>query len=106
MFKENLDFENAIIHYYGKKKFIVLKQIISKAQVLAIAEAITSILNHVVFACVMNQSRGHWLLSDALTLTITFTMEMEAQLLELSVGLEIFDLFQVEIHLLHKSMWL
>jgi hypothetical protein len=59
MFKETLDFENAIIHYYGRQKFIVLKQIISKAQVLAIAEAITSTLNHVVSACVMNQSRNH-----------------------------------------------
>jgi hypothetical protein len=106
MFEKTLDFENAIIHCYGKQKCIALKRIISKAQVLAIVEAITSTLNHVVSTCVMNQSRGHWLLSDALTLTITFTMEMEAQLLELSVGLEIFDLFEVEIHLLHKSMWL
>ncbi len=46
------------------------------------------------------------MLSDALTLTITFTMEMEAQLLELYVGPEIFDLFEVEIYLVHKSMWL
>jgi hypothetical protein len=103
MFKENLDFENAIIHYYGKKKFIVLKQIISKAQVLAIAEAITSILNHVVFACVMNQSRGHWLLLDALTLTITFIMEMEAQLLELSVEVEIYFFAQEYVAIGNKG---
>jgi hypothetical protein len=31
-------------------------------------------------------------------------MEMEAQLLELFVGLEISDLFEVEIYLLHKNM--
>ncbi len=37
-------------------------------------------------ACVMNQSRGHWLLSDALT-TITLTMNMEVKLL-LLVGLK------------------
>jgi len=54
MFEEIVDFENAIIHCYGKQKCIVLKRIISKAQVLAIAGAITSILNHVVSACVMN----------------------------------------------------
>jgi hypothetical protein len=69
-----------------------------------IAEAITSTLNLIVFACVMNQSRGHWLLLDALTITITFTMEMEAQLLEFSIRPEIFDLFEVEICLLHKNM--
>jgi len=106
MFKETFDFENAIIHYCGKQKFIVLKQIKYKAQVLAIAKAITFTLNHVVSTCVMNQSKGHWLLSDALPLTITFTMEMEAQILELYVGPEIFDLFEVEIYLLHKNMWL
>jgi hypothetical protein len=49
--------------------------------VWAIAEAITFTLNHVISACVMNQSRCHWLFLDALTITITFTMEMEAQFL-------------------------
>ncbi len=63
----------------------------------AIVEAITFILNLIVFACVMNQSRGHWLLSDALTMAITFTMEMEAQLLELFVGLKISYLFDVDL---------
>jgi hypothetical protein len=91
MFEETFEFKNSIILCYGKQKFVVLQQIVPKAQVWAIVEAITSTLNLVVFACLMNQSRGHYLLSNALTTTITFTMEMEAQLLELSTRLEIFD---------------
>ncbi len=75
-----------------------------KAQVRAIAKAITSTLNHVVYACVMNQSRGHWLLSNALTISITIIMEMEAQLLELYIGLEISYLFETKIFLLHRNM--
>jgi hypothetical protein len=75
-----------------------------KAQVQAIAKAITSTLNHVVSACVMNQSRGHWLLSNASTISITIIMEMEAQLLELSIGLEISYLFETKIFLLHRNM--
>jgi hypothetical protein len=48
-----------------------------------IVEAITYMLNPIVLACVMNQSKGwgHWLLLDALTIAITFTMEMEIALL-------------------------
>jgi hypothetical protein len=44
--------------FYNKKK--------PKAQVWVLIKAIISFLNHVVLACVMNQSRGHWLLSHAL----------------------------------------
>jgi hypothetical protein len=72
--------------------------------VWVITEAITFTLNLVVFVCAMNQSKGHWLLSNALTISITLTMEMEAQLLEISIGLEIFDLFETKICLLHKNM--
>jgi hypothetical protein len=55
--------------------------------VWVIIEAITFILNHVVSTYVMNKSRGHWLLSNALTTPITFTMEMEVTL-ELVLGLK------------------
>jgi hypothetical protein len=82
MFDETLEFKNAIILCYGRQKSIALQQRALKAQVWAIAEAITFTLNLVAYACVMNQSRGHWLLSNALTISITLTMEMEAQLPE------------------------
>jgi hypothetical protein len=106
MFEETLEFMNAIILCYGMQKSIVLHQIIPKAQVWAIIEVITSPLNHVVSTYVMNQSRGHWVLSNALIITITLTMEMEVALLKLSIKLEIFDLFETKIHFLHKNMWL
>jgi len=104
MFEETLEFMNAIILCYGMQKSVVLHEIILKAQVWAIVEVITSTLNHFVSTCVMNKSRGHWLLSNALTITITLTMEMEVALLELSIKLEIFDLFEAKIHFLHKNM--
>ncbi len=59
MFQETLKFKNAIILCYNKQKSIVLQQKVLKAQVWTIAEVIASTLNHVVCACVMNQSRGH-----------------------------------------------
>jgi hypothetical protein len=54
-------------------------------------------LNLVVSTCVMNQNRGQWLLLDALTTTITFTMEMEATLLQLSSRPKMFNPFEAEI---------
>jgi hypothetical protein len=75
----------------------------SKAQVWAIVKAITSCLNSIVLACVMNQSRSYWLLSDALTMIITFTINMEATLFPFSSGLEIFYSFESEIIVL---LWL
>ncbi len=51
-----------------------------KAQVWAIAKIITFALNLVVSACVFNQSKGHQLLLNALTTTITFIANMEAKL--------------------------
>jgi hypothetical protein len=63
--------------FYSKKK--------PKAQVWVLIKAIISFLNHVVLACVMNQSRGHWLLFDALIITLPMNMEVELLLL---VGLK------------------
>ncbi len=103
-FQETLKFKNAIIFYYSKQKSIALQQKVLKAQVWTIAEAIASTLNLVVYACVMNQTRGHQLLSRALTTSITFSMEMEVQQLELSIGLEISYLFETKICLMHRNM--
>ncbi len=42
-------------------------------------EAITHCLNLVVMACVLNQSRGHWLLLNALTIVINLIVVMESK---------------------------
>jgi hypothetical protein len=76
---------------------VALQQKMSKAQVWAIVKVITSCLNSIVSACVMNQSRSHWLLSNALTIIITFTINMESTLFLFSGGLENFDSFEIEI---------
>jgi hypothetical protein len=45
----------------------------------AIAKVVTMCLNVVVISCVLNQSRAHWLLFDALVTTINLIMAMEFQ---------------------------
>ncbi len=74
MFKETFEFKNAIIFYYGKQKFVALQQKVLKTQIWVITKGITSTLNPIIFTCVMKHSKGHQLLLDALTTTITLIM--------------------------------
>jgi hypothetical protein len=46
----------------------------------AITEVVTTCLNMVVTAYVLNQSNGHWLLSNALVTIMNLIMAMEFQL--------------------------
>jgi hypothetical protein len=56
MFEKILEFKKAIILCYGQQKTIVLQQKVPKVETWAIAKTLTSILNKVVIACVINQS--------------------------------------------------
>jgi hypothetical protein len=57
---------------FYNKKFL-------KTKVWKITNAITTVSNLIVVACVMNKSKGHWLLFDALTTYIVPTFNMEAE---------------------------
>ncbi len=59
---------------------MVLQHRVLKAQVWAIVKVVTFALNLIVSTCVLNQSKGHWLLLDALTIIIILTMNMEIEL--------------------------
>jgi len=62
----------------GNKKN-VLQQRVHKVKVWEAIEAITNVVNHVATTCVMNWSRGHWLLSNALMTPIALIVYMEAK---------------------------
>jgi hypothetical protein len=59
MCEETLEFKRAIITCYGRQKIVTIQQKVLKAQMWAIVKVVTSCLNLVVIACVMNQSHGH-----------------------------------------------
>ncbi len=59
-----------------------------------VVEVVTSTLNPIISTCVLNQSKGHWLLSNTLTIAITLTMNMEVELLEMASPFEFFDPFE------------
>jgi hypothetical protein len=54
----------------------------------------------------MNKSKGHWMLSNALTTTIALTVNMETSLLPLFGGPNISSAFENEILVLHINVWL
>ncbi len=57
----------------------------------AIVETIIVCLNLVVITCVLNQSRGHWILFDVLVIEINVIMAMESQPNSLVDGSETCD---------------
>ncbi len=65
-----------------------------KAQVWVVVEVITFALNHVVLTCVLNQSRGHWLLFNTLTTCVTLIVKMETKLLQLSNLFKVLNPFE------------
>ncbi len=71
-----------------------------------ILEAIIVCLNHMVSACVRNQPKGHWLLSNALTINLSVTLayiyESDARC-SCRRG-ETFDQFDIDLHLLRMNI--
>ena len=82
---------------FYSRQTVVLQNRVPSGQTWAVAEAISSTLSLVVSACVLNQSRGSWLLSDALASTISMSVKFEMERIDLechlrvAIRLDIFD---------------
>jgi hypothetical protein len=100
--KKKWNLNKLFCYVIGNKKTLTTQPRIFKAQVWAIVKIVTNRLNLVVITCVMSQSRGHYLLSNALTITINLIMVMEFETDPFDVN-ETFDLFDVELHTLKKK---
>ncbi len=73
----------------------------------AIAEVVTSCLNPMVIACVMDQSRDHQLLFNVLITTITLIIKLQTKLVELvqvSNGIDVLDQFDSKHIYLQRKM--
>ncbi len=85
-------------------KKIVLQQRVCKAEVWAIVETFTSILNCVVSTCVMNQSQGCWLLFDVLNTCINLTVTLEVEVGQAIDFFDALDAFDVEFIIFQNKM--
>jgi len=97
MFEKTLESKQAIITCYEMQKTIALQQKVPKAQVWAIVKVVTSTCGN---TCVINQSHGHWLLSNALTITITLIVNLQfetAKMFQVSNGMKALNRFDSKL---------
>jgi len=104
MFEGCFEFKKTIFLCYDRQKIVTLQQGVLKAQVWAIAKAIISCLNFIVSACVMNQSKRHWLLSDALTIVVNISFNIKAKVVGFNEGSKILNEFDSKLLTLQKDM--
>jgi hypothetical protein len=69
----------------------------------AIVEVITTCLSPMVNACMMNQFKSHWSLSNALSNIIDLTMALESKPNSFANGVETFYQFNVQFQFLKKN---
>lgn len=56
-----------------------------------------------MITCMMNQSRGHWLLSNALITIVKISFSMEVEGMGLGDRFEIIDEFDLELFFIQKT---
>jgi len=74
-----------------------------KFEVWAIAEAFPHVLNLVVIACVINQSQGHWFMSNALITCINLKQTMEAKMGQVVDVTNVLNPFDFKVFLFKKN---
>jgi hypothetical protein len=79
MFQKALQFQSTIVFCYNKQTTMrVIGQTLPPLT-WQIFQTIVDCFSPIVFACVFNQSHGHWLLSDALHSTISMNLKLKKE---------------------------
>ena len=77
LFQETLAYRNAITLCYARQASTQLQSRVPLAIHWAVAKAVSDVLSPVVSQCVINQTRGYWLLSDAIIAAMSIATMME-----------------------------
>jgi hypothetical protein len=76
LFQETLEFKHITALCYGRQQSLALQGHVQSPQVWAIAQIVGDTLGFMVQQRVLNQSRGYWLLLDALVVAISFVYQI------------------------------
>jgi hypothetical protein len=79
MFQEALQKKFAIVLCYNKQTTMRLINQVHSLLTWQPCQIIVNCLSPIVFACILNQSCGHWLLSDALHSTISMSLKLKKE---------------------------
>lgn len=76
LFQETLEYADAINICY-RRQSLKLQERVPSGLTWAVARTVTGTLNAIVKQCILNQTRGYWLLSDALAAAFRVSVELQ-----------------------------
>jgi hypothetical protein len=76
MFQETSQFCYVIMFYYNKQTIVRVTCQVPPPLTWHISQIVVDCLSPIVSICVINQSCGHWLLSDALHSIISMSLKL------------------------------
>jgi len=80
LFQEALQFKETIILCYNMQNFVRMNAKVAPPLTWHICHIIVAYIGLVVSICILNQSRGHWLLSDALNFAISMNLKFKDEI--------------------------
>jgi len=89
LFQKALQFRVVIVLCYSQQTVVRVIGHVPPTLTWHIYQIIINVLSLVINACVLNQSRGHWLLFDALNVIITMNLKLKK---EFKIALNLQDL--------------
>jgi hypothetical protein len=85
LFQKTLEHCNAINLCYGRQKNQEFQGHVSNAHIWAVCNVVDKIMLHVVKQCILNQTQGYWLLSNALNATLSINVCMQNQIQQYNI---------------------
>ncbi len=80
LFQEALQYHEAIVHSYNKQIVVRISVHVPPPPTWHVAQIVVDVVSLLVTTCVLNQSHGHWLSSDALQFVITMNTKIIEEL--------------------------
>ncbi len=102
LFQEALQFRATIVLCYSQQIVVKVTGHVPPPLNWHIFQIIVDVLSSIVSACVLNRSRGHWLLFDALNVIITMSLKLKE---EYKISLNLLDLIDDD-SIVAQELWL
>jgi hypothetical protein len=77
LFQKAMQFKNTIMFCYSRHSLVRITIRVPPLLTWHICQIVVDYLSLVVTTCVINQSRGHWLLSDAFHFAISTSLKLK-----------------------------
>jgi hypothetical protein len=79
-FQETFKYRDAINLCYGRQETLELQGRVPDAQMWAVCKALIETMLLVVKQCILNQTHGYWLISNALHVAFSINVSMQMEI--------------------------